>query len=206
VKTTLDYLPKSSSLKTLTQAVQNCKGCDLYKNATQAVFGEGKKKAQVVLMGEQPGDKEDLEGKPFIGPAGKILSKACTEAGLARDQIYVTNAVKHFKYERTGKKRIHQKPNSLQIEACAPWWQAELSIIKPRVIVCLGATAIRAVLGSKVKVTKDRGKSHPTPHADFAVVSFHPSAILRQPTEAGRDQYFQYLVEDLRLAKSLAKS
>src|SRR5690348_9447530 len=153
-----DFLPTRLNLSALRQAAAECKGCDLYKNATQTVFGEGPRRARMILLGEVPGDQEDIEGKPFVGPAGRLLDDCLDEAGIARDDVYVTNAVKHFRWEPRGKRRLHKKPTSRQIEACRPWLHAEILVIKPDIVVCLGATAAQSMLGRDFRLTKHRGK------------------------------------------------
>src|SRR5688572_16128261 len=173
------FVPASRSLAALGAAAEGCQGCDLYLRATQVVFGAGAKRATMMLVGEQPGDKEDLEGKPFVGPAGAMLQRALEEAGLKPEAIYVTNAVKHFSWEPRGKRRIHKKPRASEIRACRPWLEAEVRAVKPVVIVCLGATATESVLGSGFRLTQHRGEVHPSPLADRVVATIHPSAVLR---------------------------
>lgn len=187
----------------LSAAAAACQGCDLFKSATQTVFGEGPVSARIMCVGEQPGDQEDVAGTPFIGPAGEVLARALAEAGIARDAIYVTNAVKHFKWTPRGKRRLHQKPNVSEIKACQPWLEAELALVKPHVLVCLGATAAQAVLGQHVQVNALRGQRVHTSRAPFCVVTFHPSAVLR--SEDGPATYAA-LVEDLRAALAMADS
>src|SRR5204862_607509 len=172
------FVPKTTSLRALGEAAQTCRGCDLYKFATQAVFGEGPKAARVMFVGEQPGDQEDLQGEPFVGPAGALLDKALADAGIARDQVYVTNAVKHFKWEPRGKRRIHKKPRQSEINACRPWIEDELAIVKPKALVCLGSTAAQALLGREFRVTQQRGKPVPSPLAPVVLATVHPSSIL----------------------------
>jgi len=180
-----EFVPESRSLRTLAGAVQECRGCPLWADATQAVFGRGPRKAELMLVGEQPGDKEDLEGEPFVGPAGRELRAALELAGI--DDVYLTNAVKHFKWRPRGKRRLHQTPRAGEIEACKPWLGAELEAVKPRAVVALGATAARALFGSKVKVTKDRGRLLESELAPLAAVTVHPSAILRQRDHEERE-------------------
>ncbi len=194
------FVPESESLDDLRAASQGCKGCPLYKNATQAVFGEGSKSARVMLVGEQPGDEEDQQGHPFVGPAGKVLDKALAAAGISRSDVYVTNAVKHFKWRPMGKRRLHQKPDGGEIEACKPWLSVELRLVKPEVIVALGASAAQSLLGKKVTIGRDRGQRLASAVGDV-VVSYHPSAILRAPNDAAREEMFGLLVEDLRLVR-----
>jgi DNA polymerase len=182
-------------------AVQACRACDLFAHATQGVFGEGARGAALVLIGEQPGDEEDKEGRPFVGPAGRLLDRALQEAGIARAKTYVTNAVKHFRWEGTrGKKRLHKPPSQTQIVACRPWLDAELALVAPKAIVCLGASAAKSILGSKFRITESRGKPQPSPLAKWVVATFHPSAILRMPDAESRDAAFAALVADLRAA------
>jgi DNA polymerase len=197
------FVPKTTTLRTLAAAVQKCRGCDLYKYATQAVFGEGKKAARLMLVGEQPGDQEDRQGEPFVGPAGALLDKALAAAGLEREEVYLTNAVKHFKWEARGKRRIHKKPRVSEMKACRPWLEAELRAVKPAVIVCLGATAAQAVLGPQFKLMQNRGKVLPSPLGDRVVATIHPSAVLRAPDAEGRRAAYEMLVADLKVAKSI---
>jgi uracil-DNA glycosylase len=201
------YVPKSTSIRTLAAASQTCKGCDLYKNATQAVFGEGPSSARVMFVGEQPGDQEDKEGAPFVGPAGALLDKALEDAGIPRSDVYVTNAVKHFSWEPRGKRRIHKKPRASEIKACRPWFEAELRAVKPAIIVCLGATASQAVLGSQFKLMQNRGKVQKSPMAERVLATIHPSAVLRAPDSEGRRAAYEMLVSDLKVvARELKKS
>src|SRR6266567_1401588 len=192
--------PDSSSLSTVRDAAQDCTGCHLYKRATQTVFGEGPKKAPIMLVGEQPGDYEDVAGKPFVGPAGKIMDRALEEAGIDRKQVYVTNAVKHFKWEPRGKRRIHKKPNSREIAACRPWLEAELRIVRPKLVVCMGATAAQAILGPSFRVTRERGKVLSSKVAPRVLATVHPSSLLRQPDEESRQREYKRFVVDLRAA------
>ena len=193
-----------ASIGELRHEAATCTACDLYVRASQTVFGEGPDDARLVLVGEQPGDREDREGHPFVGPAGAVLERALDAAEIDRDTVYVTNAVKHFKWEPRGKVRIHKKPNAAEVRACAQWWRAELAVIDPEVVVALGATAAQAMLGPSVRVTRDRGVLIPS-GADGvdAVVTLHPSAILRADDRA-RDELYEQLVSDLRLAASAA--
>ena len=188
-----------SRLDELRDEVGRCTACELYKDATQAVFGEGFVKSEVMFVGEQPGDREDREGHPFVGPAGRILDRALEEAGIDRRLVYVTNAVKHFRYEQRGKRRIHQRPAAEHIRACRPWLDAELEVVRPRVLVCLGAVAAQALLGSKVRVTKDRGKPLESGLAPVVLVTIHPSAILRERDEPARAAAFDAFVADLEV-------
>ena len=197
------YLPERLSLPQLREAVQGCRGCDLYRNATQAVFGEGARHADVMLVGEQPGDKEDLAGRPFVGPAGRLLDQALEEAGIDRTQTYVTNAVKHFKWQARGKRRIHQKPSWSESVACRPWLEAELAVVEPRVVVCLGATAAQSLLGRDFRVTQHRGELLESPLAEHVVATVHPSSILRQQDEASRQAELAAFVDNLRVVAAL---
>jgi uracil-DNA glycosylase len=196
-----DFLPERTTLPSLREAVQGCRGCDLYENATQAVFGEGPARARVVMVGEQPGDKEDLAGKPFVGPAGGVLDRAIDDAGLDRDEIYVTNIVKHFRFVLRGQKRIHKKPDLEQIRACTPWLEAELARIGPEVLVLLGATAAQGVLGRAFRVTRERGTFVDSPLAPLVTATVHPSSILRTRTDEERRVAFNGLVHDLRVVR-----
>lgn len=193
-------VPKASSLRAVAKAARSCKACPLYKRATQTVFGEGPKNARLMLLGEQPGDQEDLAGKPFVGPAGKLLERALEKAGINRDEVYVTNTVKHFKWEPRGKRRIHQKPNSREIAACRPWLEAELRLVRPEVLVCLGATAAQSIFGPSFRVTRDRGKLLESEIAPKVLATVHPSSLLRQPDEASREREYAHFVLDLRAA------
>lgn len=179
------FVPKPTSLHALRKAAAHCEGCDLYKLANQTVFGAGSTHARVVMLGEQPGDQEDKQGKPFVGPAGRILDQALDEVGIERDEVYITNAVKHFKYtqEEGSKRRIHQKPSRIEVVACRPWWLAELQVLQPDLLVCLGATAAQAVFGTSFKVTKERGKIHEVPDLGSVrgIGTVHPSSVLRAP-------------------------
>jgi len=196
--------PDSSSLSTVRDAAKDCTACHLYKNATQTVFGEGPKKALIMLVGEQPGDYEDVAGKPFVGPAGKIMDRALDEAGIDRKKVYVTNAVKHFKWEPRGKRRIHQKPNAREIAACRPWLEAELRLVRPKLLVVLGATAGQAIFGPSFRVTRERGKLLSSKLAPKVVATVHPSSLLRQPDEESRHREYKNFVADLRVAVKAA--
>src|ERR1043166_8483485 len=196
--------PATSSLNEVRDAARDCTACHLYKRATQTVFGEGPKRAPLMLVGEQPGDYEDVAGKPFVGPAGKILDRALAEAGINRDEVYVTNAVKHFKWEPRGKRRIHQKPNSREIAACRPWLQAELRIVKPKLVVAMGATAAQTIFGPSFRVTRERGKVLSSKLAPRVLATVHPSSLLRQPDEASRQREYEHFVADLRAALKAA--
>ena len=197
--------PDTSSLATLKSAAKACTACHLYKHATQTVFGEGPKGSTLMLLGEQPGDQEDLAGKPFVGPAGKILDRALEEAGIDRAKVYVTNTVKHFKWEPRGKRRIHKKPNSREIAACRPWLEAELRVVRPDLLVCMGATAAQAVFGPSFRVTRERGKVLESDLASKVVATVHPSSLLRQPDEESREREYKLFVADLRTAIKAAK-
>src|SRR5436190_3713872 len=196
--------PETSSLKELAEAAKKCTACHLYKRGTQTVFGEGPKNATIMLIGEQPGDYEDVAGKPFVGPAGKIMDRALEEAGIDRKHVYVTNAVKHFKWEPRGKRRIHQKPNSREIAACRPWLEAELRLVKPKLVVCLGATAGQTVFGPTFRVTRERGKVLSSKLAPKVVATVHPSSLLRQPDEESCEREYASFVRDLRVALKAA--
>ncbi len=195
-----EYLPPRLSLAGLRKAAAQCRGCDLYRYATQTVFGEGKARARFMLVGEQPGDKEDLAGHPFIGPAGRLLHDALTEAGISPSETYVTNAVKHFKFIERGKRRIHQKPKVIEIQACRPWLEAELKVVKPQLVVALGATAAYTLLGPKFRLTQQRGRLVASPLAERVIATVHPSSILRAPDSDTRHREFAWFVEDLRRA------
>ena len=192
------FLPAQLSMAQLRESAAGCTGCDLYKHATQTVFGEGAGRAAIMLVGEQPGDQEDLVGRPLVGPAGKILDKALAEAGIVRRDLYVTNAVKHFKWEPQGKRRKHKKPTATEIAACRPWLEAEIEVVKPRVIVCLGVTAAQAVFGKAVRLNEMRGRPWSTSIAPIVFVTVHPSAVLRHPEAVERDREYRGFVEDLR--------
>jgi DNA polymerase len=182
----------------LRESASGCTGCDLYKHATQTVFGEGGAHASILLVGEQPGDQEDLKGRPFAGPAGGMLDKALAEAGIGRRDVYVTNAVKHFKWEPQGKRRKHKKPSAAEIAACRPWLEAETTLVKPRVIVCLGVTAAQSVFGKAVRLNEMRGRAWSTPLAATVFVTVHPSSLLRHPDPGERAREYQRFVDDLR--------
>jgi len=204
------FVPDERNLPVLAKAVQKCRGCDLYKNATQAVFGEvengdgTKPKIAIMMIGEQPGDQEDKQGRPFVGPAGKLLDKALEEAEIDRGKVYVTNAVKHFKWEPRGKLRIHKKPSMKEINACRPWLDAELETVKPKLIVALGATAAQGLLGSSFRITQAHGKVQEVAGLPPIIATLHPSAILRAQTDEDRHEQLRTLVEDLREAKRVA--
>lgn len=197
-----NFLPEKLTLPALHEASKSCRGCDLYKIGTQTVFGEGARHAEVMFVGEQPGDKEDLTGKPFVGPAGALLDRALVAAGIDRKQVYVTNAVKHFKWEPRGKRRIHKKPSSMEIAACRPWLDAEIEVVRPEVIVCLGATAAQALLGRTFKVTQHRGEliEH---NGQRYIATVHPSSILRAQDDDSRHAEMAHFIEDLRAVRQI---
>jgi uracil-DNA glycosylase len=202
-----DLLPDQATLPGVREIAAGCKACDLYKRGTQTVFGEGPPKAELMLVGEQPGDAEDLAGHPFVGPAGRLLDTALEEAGIDRSQVYVTNVVKHFKWEPRGKRRIHAKPNAAEIGACRPWLEVEIALVKPRVLVCLGATAAQALLGRSFKVSQQRGTLVPSPLAPIVSATVHPSSILRAPDDETRREEMRRFVKDLRtIAREMSKS
>lgn len=192
-------VPDTNSLAKLRAAAAKCTGCPLYQKATQTVFGEGPAKARIVIVGEQPGDHEDLEGRPFIGPAGGLLDRALADAGLSREKVYITNAVKHFKWKPRGKRRLHERPSSREIAACRPWLDAELRSIRPDFLILLGATAAHSVLGSAVRVQRDRGVLRESELCRQTMVTIHPSALLRLPDEAAREEGYAALVKDLKV-------
>lgn len=199
-RTARPFVPASRSLATLRKAANGCRGCDLYKRATQAVFGAGSKGARLLLVGEQPGDREDVEGKPFVGPAGTLLTKALADAALDPAETYITNAVKHFSWEPRGKRRIHKKPRASEIHACRPWLEAELEAVRPELVVCLGATAAQAVLGPSFRLTAHRGAIQQSVWAGAVLATIHPSAVLRAPDREGRRAAYESFVADLRVA------
>lgn len=196
--TAAPLIPPRPTLPALREAAAGCRACDLWKRGTQTVFGEGPKSADVLFVGEQPGNEEDLAGRPFVGPAGKLFDRALGEAGIDRARTYVTNVVKHFKWEPSGKRRIHAKPNALEITACRPWLEAEIALVQPRVVVCLGATAAIALLGKSFRVTKQRGQFVPSPLAPLVTATVHPSSILRAPDVDTRRLETDRFIEDLR--------
>src|SRR2546429_40991 len=197
-ETAAPLVPPRPSLKSLREAAAGCKACPLWKTGTQTVFGKGSPKAKVMFVGEQVGDQEDKLGQPFVGPAGKLLDQALEEAGIDRSLAYVTNVVKHFKWEARGKRRIHKKPNSSEIEACRPWLEAEIAVVKPRVIVCLGATAAQSLLGKDFRVTRQRGEFIESPLAPVVMATVHPSSILRAPDDDTRRTEMRRFVDDLK--------
>jgi uracil-DNA glycosylase len=200
------FVPSARTLPALRRAAEGCRGCELWKNATQTVFGEGGRKSELMLVGEQPGDREDQQGKPFVGPAGGVLERVLDEAGIARDMVYVTNAVKHFKWRPRGKRRIHQTPRAGEIEACRPWLQAEVEAVSPLAVVAMGSTASRSVFGPGVRVLRDRGQLLETPLAPVGSVTIHPSAILRVPEREERHEALAAMVEDLEAVSAALDS
>jgi DNA polymerase len=199
-----DFIPEHLTPRTLRKAVQTCRGCDLYAHATQAVFGEGPNSAEIVFIGEQPGDEEDRQGHPFVGPSGKLLDRALVEAGIDRSLVYVTNAVKHFKFEERGKRRLHKKPSGMEMRACRPWLEAEINLIQPQIIVCLGATAAASIFGGAYRLTKERGQFVRNSWAPHVTSTVHPSAILRAPDEQRHIEYERF-VADLKKVRSVWK-
>jgi uracil-DNA glycosylase len=191
--------PATESLQKLRAVAAECRACDLWRSGTQTVFGEGSRQAEVMMVGEQPGDREDVEGRPFVGPAGRVLDKALEEVGIDRDLVYVTNVVKHFKWRPRGKRRIHQKPNLEEINACRPWLESELAAVQPRVLVCLGSTAAQALLGRQFRVTRERGRFVESPLAKRVTATVHPSSILRAGDEEARQTAMADFVQDLRV-------
>ena len=200
-----DLLPDKLTLENVARAANDCKACDLYKRGTQTVFGEGPQRATLMLVGEQPGDAEDLAGHPFVGPAGKLLDRALDEAGIDRKKVYVTNVVKHFKWEPRGKRRIHAKPNAAEISACRPWLETEIALIKPQALVCLGATAAQALLGKTFKVSKQRGEFVDSSLARLVMATVHPSSILRARDDETRRVEMERFVADLKKLASAFK-
>ena len=205
VSSAAELIPEQLSLPLLKDAAVGCRACDLWKKGTQTVFGDGRKRSKVMFVGEQPGNEEDLTGKPFVGPAGRLFDSALAEAGINRQQTYVTNVVKHFKWEPRGKRRIHKKPNAQEIAACRPWLEAEVTLIKPKVIVALGATAAQALLGPKFRVTKERGKFLESTLAPYIMATVHPSSILRAPDEETRHLEYRRFVDDLKKLARVVK-
>jgi DNA polymerase len=202
-----EFFPARKSIKAFRDAAADCKACDLWKRGTQTVFGEGSRRAEILFVGEQPGNEEDLTGHPFVGPAGRLLNDALAEAGIDRARTYVTNVVKHFKWEPRGKRRIHKKPNAGEIAACRPWLEAEIALVKPKIIVCLGATAAQALLGSKFRVSKQRGHFIESTLAPYIMATVHPSSILRAPDDETRRLGKRQFIDDLKkVARVLSKS
>jgi uracil-DNA glycosylase len=201
-----DFLPDRFSLTGLARAAETCRGCELYQDATQTVFGRGRRTARLMLVGETPGDEEDREGEPFVGPAGRLLDDVLAEAAVTRGEVYVTNAVKHFRWEARGKRRLHKKPGARHIEACKPWLHAEILVVKPKVIICLGATAAQVMLGRDFRITKNRGEFVRGNRTAWLVATYHPSAILRAPDKASRNRMRHALVTDLAAAAKRARA
>jgi uracil-DNA glycosylase len=201
-----DFLPERKTLASLREAAAGCRGCSLYRNATQTVFGDGPASAEVVMVGEQPGDQEDRQGRPFVGPAGKILDRALGDAGIDRRKVFITNVVKHFKFERRGKRRIHRRPAAEEVRACAPWFRSELEVVKPKALVALGATAAQDLFGRSFRVTRERGKPLDSDLAPLVMATIHPSAILRAD-DADREEEYDRFVGDLRaLARGMGEA
>ncbi|HEY8227000.1 MAG TPA: UdgX family uracil-DNA binding protein [Pyrinomonadaceae bacterium] len=205
VSSAAELIPEQLSLPLLKDAAADCRACDLWKKGTQTVFGDGRTRAKVMFVGEQPGNEEDLTGKPFVGPAGRLFDNALVEAGIDRKQTYVTNIVKHFKWEPRGKRRIHKKPNAQEIAACRPWLEAEIALVKPKVIVALGATAAQALLGPQFRVTKERGKFVESTLAPYVMATVHPSSILRAPDDETRHVEYRRFVDDLKTLARVLK-
>jgi DNA polymerase len=199
-------IPDRPTLPRVREAATGCRACDLWKRGTQTVFGDGARRADLMLVGEQPGNDEDLAGRPFVGPAGKLLDRALEDAGIDRAAVFVTNVVKHFKWEPRGKRRIHKKPNGAQIAACRPWLDVEIALVKPRVIVCLGATAAQALIAPSFKVTRQRGQLLPSTLAEFVLATVHPSSILRAPDSEARRAEMRRFTDDLRKAARAIRS
>ena len=205
IETAAPLIPPRPTINKLRAVAAECKACHLWKLGTQTVFGEGRQTSTIMFVGEQPGNSEDLEGRPFVGPAGGLLDKALEEAGIDRSRVYVTNVVKHFKWEPRGKRRIHKKPNGAEITACRPWLDAEIRVVRPRAIICLGATAAQALIGPKFKVSLQRGRFVESPLAEFVTATVHPSSILRAPSDEARRLETQEFIDDLRkIAKAFA--
>lgn len=200
-----EFLPRRRTLAALREAAAGCRGCDLYRRGTQTVFGEGRPDARVMLVGEQPGHEEDRAGRPFIGPAGRLLDRALAAAAIARDDVYVTNVVKHFKWTPQGRRRFHKKPSAREIGACLPWLDKEIEVIKPEVLVCLGATAAQTLLGRHFRVSVQHGEVHRTRFAEHTVATIHPSSILRQPTSEDRRREMEGLTADLKVVAGLLR-
>jgi len=201
-----EFLPKRHTLESLRAAARSCEGCDLYKNATQTVFGEGPKDASVMLVGEQPGDMEDRQGRPFVGPAGRLLDKALAEAHIPRDEVYITNAVKHFKWIQRGKRRLHQKPLIRQVVACKPWLEAEIQAMHPKVVVCLGATAAQSMMGRIVRITQERGKFLDGDSGAGVFVTIHPSSIYRLREKDEQEKEFRRFVAEMKTVQRRLRS
>jgi DNA polymerase len=207
LETAAPLIPPRPTIKKLREAAAGCQACDLWKTGTQTVFGEGKQSSTVMFIGEQPGDREDLQGRPFVGPAGGLLDKALEEAGIDRSRVYVTNVVKHFKWEPRGKRRIHKKPNAVEINACRPWLEAEIRVIRPAAIICLGSTAAQAVIGPKFRVSIQRAQFVPSPLAPLVTATVHPSSILRAPSDEARRLEMRRFIDDLKtIRQAIEKS
>jgi uracil-DNA glycosylase len=200
-----NYMPQDHSIDTMRDAACRCHGCDLYKEATQTVFGEGNPHAKVMLIGEEPGDVEDQTGHVFVGPAGKLLNKALEAAGLQRENCYLTNAVKHFKFQWAGKRRLHKKPRAREVSACMPWLQAEIAEVKPEIIVCLGATAAQALLGRAFRLTQHRGEMIESDYAPYVMATVHPSSILRAPDSEARHEEMDKFIADLKIVAKMLR-
>lgn len=198
-----DFFPEKINYTNLREASKSCMGCDLYKIGTQTVFGEGKARSELMFVGEQPGDEEDVSGRPFVGPAGRLFDKALEDAGIDRDIAYVTNVVKHFKWTPRGKRRIHEKPRASEINACVPWLAAEIKVVKPKILVCLGATAAQALIGKDFRVTQHRGEWIESEHAAMTIATVHPSSILRAPDPETRARQYEEFVHDLTLVRDV---
>jgi DNA polymerase len=197
-----DFLPEKHSLAAAREAAARCRGCGLWRDATQTVFGEGQRSAALLLVGETPGDREDLAGRPFVGPAGRLFDRALIAAEIEREHVYVTNVVKHFKWERRGRRRLHRTPTAAEIGACRPWLELEIEIVKPQVLVCLGATAAHALIGRSFSVSRDRGRFVSSPLAPYVTATVHPSALLRLPPNEDREAALQRFIDDLSVARS----
>ena len=200
-KSAADFLPPRLTYPALARAAEGCRGCELYKFATQVVFGEGAHSAPLMLVGEQPGDAEDKEGHPFVGGSGKLLQGILDDVGIARDDVYITNAVKHFRFEERGKRRLHKQPSARHINACHPWLEAEFTVVKPKVVLCLGATAAKAILGNAFRLTADRGKWQQA-ESFKALATYHPSAALRAPDHDRREQILRWMTADFKKARA----
>lgn len=196
-----DFLPDSRTLKALTAAARGCRGCDLYKSATQTVFGEGPKDAMVMLVGEQPGDMEDRKGRPFVGPAGRLLDKALSQAHIGREEVYITNAVKHFRWIQRGKRRLHQKPLIRQVMACKPWLDAEIALLRPKVVVCLGATAAQSLAGRTIRITQERGRFLDPDSVPAIFITIHPSSIYRLQEKEEQENEFRRFAAEMKLVE-----
>ncbi len=190
-------IPESPTIDSLREAASDCRACHLWQRGTQTVFGDGAARAELMFVGEQPGDREDIEGEPFVGPAGRELDRALEDVGIDRDTVYITNAVKHFKWKQKGRRRIHETPNAEEIAACRPWLDAEMAVVRPKVVVCLGATAAKVLLGSRFRVTRQRGELHEGPNGSIVTATIHPSAILRAPSDEERQAAREAFVADL---------